>query len=297
MLNLQVYHNSHDSYFRRPFGAVPCGTTIRLRVEIRSKIPVALCQLRVWEKGTVERLLTMGLEKSEREERRHRQVFEMKYRVPEEPGLVWYYFCLTLGEQVFYYGNNPENLGGEGCLVDAQPPGYQITVYRPCPVPPWFRHGVMYQIFVDRFYCSKEAFPPRGTGLSPGGLLHLDWSDTPFYLRGEDGGIKRWTFFGGNLAGIMEKLDYLQELGISILYLNPIFQARSSHKYDTGDYLTIDPLYGDEAIFRELVTQAQERGISIILDGVFSHTGSDSIYFNKEGTYPGLGAFQSPGSH
>ncbi|MEG0288148.1 MAG: glycoside hydrolase family 13 protein [Carnobacterium sp.] len=103
----------------------------------------------------------------------------------------------------------------------------------------------------------------------------------------------RWEFFGGNLKGIIQKLPYLANLGITILYLNPIFEARSNHKYDTGDFLKIDPMFGDEAIFKELIEQAQTVGIHIILDGVFNHTGADSRYFNRYGTYDDLGAYQS----
>ena len=102
--------------------------------------------------------------------------------------------------------------------------------------------------------------------------------------------------FGGNLRGIIEKLDYLKDLGVTIIYLNPIFKARSNHKCDTGDYMTIDPMFGDEKFFQELVLEAKDRGIHIILDGVFSHTGAYSIYFNKDGSYPGIGAYQSKDS-
>ncbi|MFA5527574.1 MAG: bifunctional glycogen debranching protein GlgX/4-alpha-glucanotransferase, partial [Peptostreptococcales bacterium] len=127
----------------------------------------------------------------------------------------------------------------------------------------------------------------------PKGLIHGHWNDTPFYIRDKKGGIKRWTFFGGNLKGIIKKLPYLEELGATILYLNPIFEAASNHKYDTGDYHKVDPMYGDMETFVTLVQEARKIGISIILDGVFSHTGSDSRYFNKYGNYPELGAYQS----
>ncbi|MBQ1793286.1 MAG: alpha-glucosidase C-terminal domain-containing protein, partial [Peptostreptococcaceae bacterium] len=93
--------------------------------------------------------------------------------------------------------------------------------------------------------------------------------------------------------GIISKLNYLKSLGISIIYLSPIFEAQSNHKYDTGNYKAIDPMFGDEEIFKELIKEAKEKGMSIILDGVFSHTGDDSIYFNKYGNYDSLGAYQS----
>ena len=93
--------------------------------------------------------------------------------------------------------------------------------------------------------------------------------------------------------GIEKKLPYLKELRISCLYLNPVFKAYSNHKYDTGDYKTIDPMFGNEKDFIRLCEAAKKLGIRIILDGVFNHTGSDSLYFNKNGTYDSVGAYQS----
>ena len=127
--------------------------------------------------------------------------------------------------------------------------------------------------------------------------LHPYWDDAPVYVRErETGRILAYDFFGGNLAGVMAKLPYLKSLGISAIYFNPLFEASSNHKYDTADYKTIDPMFGSNDIFRQLCEQARQMGIAIILDGVFSHTGSDSIYFNKEGNYPEMGAWQSPES-
>ena len=108
--------------------------------------------------------------------------------------------------------------------------------------------------------------------------------------------MTRWGFFGGNLAGICSKLLYLKSLGVSSIYLNPIFQASSNHKYDTADYLRIDPSFGDEEDFKRLCAEAGQLGIRIILDGVFSHTGADRRYFNKFGNYADVGAFQSESS-
>lgn len=302
MEKINAYHNTHDSHHRNPFGAVVCHELVTLRIIFSGSDPVTRCELRVWEGNCAERFLPMKLEKASVETRDGCQVFAIDYRVPEKPGPVWYFFRFELNGDFFYYGNNAEKLGGEGYLQSQEPHGFQITVFLPNQVPSWYKKGVIYQIYVDRFY--------HGSGVSSGkdiplmaphkgkgkGLLHLNWYDAPFYIRDSKGRIDRWTFFGGNLAGIIAKLDYLRELGVSVLYLNPIFESRSNHKYDTGDYLTIDPMYGDEDIFRRLVQEADSRGIKIILDGVFSHTGADSIYFNKEGTYSNLGAFQSPDS-
>ncbi|UKI14995.1 MAG: hypothetical protein L6V85_03240 [Clostridiales bacterium] len=111
-----------------------------------------------------------------------------------------------------------------------------------------------------------------------------------------DGKYYADDFFGGNFNGIREKLDYLEELGVGIIYLSPIFKAYSNHRYDTGDYLKVDELLGTEDDFKRLLDAAHEKGMKVILDGVFNHSGADSLYFNKFGTYDSLGAYQSKSS-
>lgn len=295
---MKVCHDSHDLYFRHPFGAVPCGTEIRLRLTVEGAPVPVQCRLLLWEEQE-GREVSVPMELVEEEKQGDgRLVFAAGYRAPATPGLVWYYFCLDTGEGRWYYGNNGERLGGKGALSRQEPPAYQITVFKPWQVPAWWKRAVVYQIFVDRFCRDEEYFLAEGIRrlARQGGLWHADWYDTPFYIKDAAGRVTRWTFFGGNLAGVRNQLDYLQELGVTCLYFNPIFEASSNHKYDTGDYLKIDPLYGNEAVFEELVREAEKRGIQVILDGVFSHTGADSLYFNKYGRYPGLGAYQSPAS-
>ncbi|KLU65477.1 4-alpha-glucanotransferase [Desulfosporosinus acididurans] len=307
-MELFAYHNSHKLYFRAPFGAVTCEQTILLRLEICSVLPVEDCFLRVWEKEQ-ERLIPMAAQKpavlpdrgGERlasavctlKGSEQRVVFEAEYVVPGEPGLVWYYFKFSVGGQNYFYGNS-RRLGGEGLLEDHQPPSYQVTVYYPMKIPDWYQKGIMYQIYVDRFYQTHEEgfhpYPRRNA------LIHANWDEPPIYVKDEEGRVTYWDFFGGSLLGVIKKLPYLQELGISVIYFNPLFDAPSNHKYDTADYLRIDPMYGDEEIFERLVLEMRNHGISIILDGVFSHTGSDSIYFNRYGNYPSLGAYQSKNS-
>lgn len=288
-----AYHNSHDSFFRSPFGAVACNQKIIFRFHTESTLSVKACQLRLWEEGR-EKLLPMPKVKLADILPRDDDLFEVEYVVPDTPGLVWYYFIFEVGSEIFFYGNNDDRLGGEGMVRMEEPPGYQITIYHPMQIPQWFKEGVIYQIFIDRFYNGN----PRGEILThrKKSLFHPDWYDTPFYIKDEKNRVVRWDFFGGNLKGVTEKLPYLKELGISILYFNPIFEASSNHKYDTSDYKKIDPMYGDIEIFENLIQEASNLGIYIILDGVFSHTGSDSIYFNKFGNYSGQGAFQSSDS-
>ena len=105
-----------------------------------------------------------------------------------------------------------------------------------------------------------------------------------------------YEVFGGNLKGVIDKLDYLKSIGVTTIYLSPIFMAPSNHKYDTSDYSTIDPMFGDQKTLQELIIQAEERNIGIILDGVFNHIGSDSIYFNKDKHFDSVGAYNSKDS-
>ena len=166
-------------------------------------------------------------------------------------------------------------------------PEWQLTVTK-CDykTPNWAKQGVIYQIFADRFCkVGDKPFTKRGR-------LHSDWYERPDIA--EDGRDYRADdFFGGNANGIISKLDYLKSLGVSCIYLSPIFESCSNHRYDTGDYLKIDPLFATEDEFAALIEKAKEMGIRIMLDGVFNHTGSDSRYFNKNGTYDSLGAYQS----
>jgi len=299
----KAYHNSHDLFYREPFGAVTCGQEITFRLSTFSDEPVESCVLRLWAADgeitlplhqTSEKRSVTSAGKSSLEPFEEGMLFEENYKVPDTPGLIWYYFIIREEAKTYYYGNNLQKLGGEGMLCEQEPPSYQITVHKQVLVPEWYKHGVMYQIFVDRFYNDR----PNGFSSYPrkNALLHANWSDLPIYIKDEAGRVTDWDFFGGTLGGVIRKLPYLKQLGISILYFNPIFDAPSNHKYDTADYRQIDPMYGDEGIFKLLIDTARPLGISVILDGVFSHTGSDSVYFNRYGNFPGIGAYQSTDS-
>ncbi|QDR83216.1 bifunctional glycogen debranching protein GlgX/4-alpha-glucanotransferase [Sporomusa termitida] len=292
-----LLHDSHNIDFRSPFGAVSCHTEVTLRLLLATPQnyrvpPVESVVLRQWQDGAGETVTTMCLV----QEQGGQQLYQAVIAAPAVPGVIWYYFIVRQGGQTFYYGNNNEETGGVGRIADAPPPSYQISIYKPGAVTPkWFKHAIVYQIFVDRFYNGL----PQGQILQPrpGSLLHADWQDTPVYTRAMDtGAILAYDFFGGNLAGVIAKLPYLASLGITAIYFNPVFASPSNHKYDTSDYKTIDPMFGDNALFAALCAKAKEYGIAVILDGVFSHTGSDSIYFNQDNTYDSVGAYQSPAS-
>ena len=181
-----------------------------------------------------------------------------------------------------------------GWLVDYVPfeKTKQLLIYkRNYPVCKWIEGGVIYQIFVDRFNRGKD------TPLGKDAVLNSDWDNgIPQYPDYPGAPLKNNMFFGGNLSGIIEKIPYLSTLGVNCIYLSPICKAASNHKYDTGDYFSIDPSFGDDVTFRELLEKAHQAGMRIILDGVFNHTGDDSVYFNKYGNYPTVGAYQSKDS-
>ncbi len=278
---MRLYHDSRNENYRFPTGAATCGGVVRLSLFIEGHSNVDYARVHLLqndEKRTVEMCHA---------ETYHDGVlYSAEITLPEEPCLLWYHFEASAeGTQMFFF-NNPAGLGGAGICADTDDgKNYQITVYKgDFKTPDWFKKGVMYQIFPDRFYRSE---PSSSIGEKCTEYrLHKTWNEGYFYDRHPfENGPACNDFYGGTLKGIEEKLDYLAELGISVIYLNPIFEAFSNHRYDTGNYEKIDPILGSEEDFASLCKAAKERGISIILDGVFSHTGSDSKYFNKYGSY------------
>ncbi|MGG7179452.1 glycoside hydrolase family 13 protein [Clostridium paraputrificum] len=279
-----AFHNSHIREYRSPFGAVPVRTKVNIKILVNKGVEV---YLKVIGFEDEERLIKMNWEGNSG----NRALFSAQIDTSELLGMNRYYFVIKKDEREFYYGNNTEVLGGEGNIYYENPIPYQITVYEEEYIPEWFQEGIIYQIFVDRFYNGNK--DGRISNPKKNSFIYGQWDDEPMYIKGKNGEVIRWDFFGGNLRGVIEKLPYLNELGITILYFNPIFEAISCHKYDTGNYENIDPMFGTEMDFKELCDKAEGYGIKIILDGVFSHTGSDSKYFNKEGNYNSIGAFQS----
>jgi cyclomaltodextrinase / maltogenic alpha-amylase / neopullulanase len=279
---MELFHDSRQEECRFPTGAVPTGTQVTLRLFVTGT--AFSVTLRLW--NGFEKLIAMqdkGL-----------GAFEASFTTPAEPCLMWYNFLAEddRGHRL-YFGNARDRLGGAGSAYQDPPPGFQITVYDPAFSPPaHLRDGVMYQIFPDRFHRSRMPH----TDL-PERILHTEWYEEP-YLTHDPRSGDNWAldFYGGDLEGIRQKLPYLKGLGVTVLYLNPIFRARTNHRYDTGDYMRVDPMLGDEAALTRLCADAEDAGIRVMLDGVFSHTGEDSIYFNKHGSYPSQGAYQSKDS-
>lgn len=295
---MQIYHNSQLSAFRSPGGAVPCGTAVTLRIRVSDCSPDCSCALHLWQEDQGDLVLPMEKENSED----GTLFFSIRFNTDLTPSLSWYYFRIEDQDQRLFYGNNPRQLGGEGQPWDTAPPAFQITVFKQAETPQWYKDSIVYQIFVDRFARSpgwrerQEAADKGPDWKGPCRVIQQNWYDTPYYSRNTKGEITRWPFFGGTLQGVRNRLLYLKSMGVSAIYLNPIFSAASNHKYDTADYMEIDPSFGDISDFRELARDAERLGIHLILDGVFNHTGADSVYFNKYGNYPEPGACQGPSS-
>lgn len=198
-----------------------------------------------------------------------------------EPGLYFYYFII---------GGSKAGLGKMRNLeFSEQITYYQLLVYtEDYKTPDWFKGGIMYQIFPDRFYRAGDETLKHG--------VMRKWGEQPYYRPNGEGKVLNNDFFGGNIKGVHEKLGYLKRLGVTVIYFNPVFKAFSNHRYDTGDYMEIDPNLGTKEDLDALIRDAKKLGMRVILDGVFNHTGDDSRYFNRYSNYSSLGAYQSPES-
>lgn len=269
--------NSRDERYKSPFGAVPAGRRVSFRFPIGDWVTVGRVDLIVRDGGRSCRIEMKFLENKD-----GFNVFEATF-TPEEADIFFYRFEMRNGDGVWYYGRGE---GGESvCAHDL--PEWQLTVYKPdYKTPDFAKGGIIYHVFVDRFRRSGTIKTKRNY------RLHGSFSELPEIVS-PDGKYYADDFFGGNLRGVEEKLDYLKSLGVTIIYLSPIFESFSNHRYDTGDYLAVDELAGSENDLRSLVEKARGKGIGIILDGVFNHSGADSRYFNKAGRYPETGAYQS----
>ena len=284
MLDQSVF-SSRDTAYKTPFGAVPLGTAVSLTLRPHGWEGFTRCDLiALHEFSGLRREIPFTPGGAEGD----RRLFRLTFTAPAQPELVWYCFRFRRQDGSLQY------LGKNGYCREQDAVSWQLTVYdNSRPAPAWFGEGVTYQIFPDRFRRSRV---PDPAGMVGSRVVHQDWDELMEYLPDEKGEILNRDFYGGDLRGIMEKLPYLQQLGVSTLYLCPIFEAASNHRYNTGDYSRLDPMLGDEEDFRRLCREAHSLGIRIMLDGVFNHTGDDSLYFNARGSYPTLGAAQSQDS-
>ena len=266
-----MIYNPLDKFYKSFIGAIPDNQVITFRV--KGQFDSVVFVLRKDGQSDCARFV---MQKND-------DYFEIQLKI--ERGLYFYCFDISNGK---FIGKSKYHVG----VISNDPKWFQLTSYdHSYSVPDWIYGGVIYQIFPDRFYSyDKQKIASNGK------VLHESWDETPVYLPNEKGKIINNDFFGGDIKGIIEKLDYLSSLGVTVIYLNPIFKAYSNHRYDTGDYMQIDSLLGSEEDFISLIKTAGNKGIKIILDGVFNHTGDDSLYFNKYGNYISVGAYQSKSS-
>ncbi|MEA5003409.1 MAG: glycoside hydrolase family 13 protein [Christensenella sp.] len=288
----QIIHDSARELFRSPGGALSCGETVRLCIAFAEVHPedVYLMVACGQDTHTVQMYPQDGM-------------WCAAYTVPGEPGVLWYWFCIKLADGAkIYYGARTGQVCGVGTAYWDVPPAYQLTVYDAAfTTPNWLKCANMYQIFPDRFKKRDDGTFERGVAfhrdMGREVYVHESWDEPPLYeaLPGKEY-YQPCDYYGGNFGGIADSLDYLRDMGVTALYLNPIVEAASNHRYNTGDYKNADPILGTNEDFEELARQAQQHGIRLILDGVYSHTGDDSVYFNKYGHYDSLGAYQSQDS-
>lgn len=313
-------HDTFDSYYRSPFGAVEAGSQVTLRFRT-SHLDVDGVSLRVYTYDAATGTTTgpvdhpMSFFENRIENGAEYDVWALTLNTPVFASVVYYKFRVTdQGDEDFYsdsYLNDHDNLnqGGEGAAFDGEPfPAFQLTAYAPgFQTPAWLRDANVYHIFPDRFrngdpsndYCrpgSTAGCPTFYGDQTP--LLREPWNMAigdprqPGPFQGQYG----TQFFGGDLKGIEQKLDYLQSLGIDTIYLNPIFKARSNHRYDTDDFMEVDPGLGGDAALASLSAEAERRGMRLIFDGVFNHSSSDSRYFDRYQRYSTDGGCESVSS-
>ncbi|MEG1790449.1 MAG: glycoside hydrolase family 13 protein [Oscillospiraceae bacterium] len=277
-----IVHDAANPEYRSPVGAIPVGDTVTLSLSDGNAVLDAelIVYCDEWEK-TLEMSTGNGRWSAD--------------FTADSPAALRYLFHLTLAEGEYWLCAD----GRFGVLASSRGEGFRLTAYdRAFQTPAWFRRSVMYQIFPDRFARDASDTARRGieSHRSAGRNVkyHEDWSEAVDWRPNSEGGFYfPLDFFGGTLRGVEENLPYLKSLGIGVIYLNPIFEAASNHRYDTADYLKIDPVLGSNGDFDRLCQKALALGIRIMPDGVFSHTGADSVYFNKFGRYPSIGACNS----
>lgn len=282
---MYIPYNSRYEYHKSIFGAAETMQTVVFRIVLPRDFCCHHARLVVRKEGEPELLIGMQWDCMQGDN-------EEWWRVefcPEKSGLYEYRFEYDTPwgtSRIFNAGDGIGKIRDEGKC-------WQLTVFdKAFSTPDWLKGGIIYQIFPDRFAFSgtdKKDVPSDR-------VMRADRDGEPYWRPDENGKVLNNDYFGGDLRGIEEKLPYLKSLGVTCIYLNPIFEAHSNHRYDTADYTKIDPLLGSEEDFKNLCTSADKQGIKIILDGVFSHTGCDSKYFNEYGRYDTVGAYQSQDS-
>jgi cyclomaltodextrinase / maltogenic alpha-amylase / neopullulanase len=287
-----LYHNTRSTQYRSFFGAIAAGSPITLT--IRTALKGADSVTLVVDHADVNLNVTSTSVPMKVSKKKGKYEFWTVTYVPPVLGIDSYQFEVKKGSATEFYTGTAGGDGGAGMVSKTKSDtGFHLTVYASDFAPPsWAKDMVIYQIFPDRFYNGDPSNDHSGMPI-PGQstVVHANWNDQPANSPNSTS-----DFFGGDLQGIIDKLPYLKSLGVNTLYVNPIFEAATNHKYDTADYYTIDPRFGTMDTFKALVAAAHADGMHLILDGVFNHTGSDSVYFNAYNYFSDVGAAQSKSS-
>ena len=281
---MRILYDSKLLAHKDPFGTLVPGEKCRLSIHVPLNVGATLVKCSI-NRENGDPLQTVELKPTKK--KGPYQVFSGEFSF-EETDLYFYFFLVVTPDgsfRLFKAGDDTNMEAGDLWQVSCVPADFTT--------PDWAKGAIIYQIFPDRFHKSGEC---DLTGKLEPYTVHRDWNEELYWQPTLDGQVLNNDFYGGNFKGIQEKLPYLQSLGVGIIYLNPISKSFSSHRYDTGDYKTPDPMLGTEKDFTALCDAAHKLGMKVILDGVYSHTGSDSLYFNKKGTFDSVGAYNSPDS-
>ena len=281
---MRILFDSKKTEFKTPFGCVTPNQPVTLHIHIPASVGTTAVQCVVQtEDGRPFQEAQLSFEKKEGPY----DIWSGSFSLTE-PALVFYWFRITGNTgtfRLFKQGNDTNMEAGDLWQLSCVPTEFTT--------PDWAKGAVIYQVFPDRFFKAGNC---DLTGKLQPYTIHENWNEEVFWQPTPKGEVLNNDFYGGNFKGITEKMDYIASLGATILYLNPISKSFSSHRYDTGDYKTPDPMLGTEADFAAMCEAAHSRGIRVVLDGVYSHTGSNSLYFNREGAFDGVGAYNSPDS-
>lgn len=285
---MRIYYDL-DEYYKNPVEAVVEKQSIVFRIKLPYCYKDNSVVLILHHNATKEyKIVSMEVTSSNASEIIYEGTF-----VAEKIGVWWYNFKISKSiDNIEYIMPGKQYEGEISGFLDQMLPMekkyWRLSVYKDnYETPSWLKGGVVYQIFPDRFYNHNGEFLK-----SKDNFRKQKWENFPCWNDIYEFMNSYQDFYGGTLRGICEKLDYLHSLGVTCIYLNPIFTSSSSHRYNTADYEVIDPILGDNSDFEELCDLAKQKGIRVILDGVFSHSGSDSKYFDMYNKYDDCGAFQ-----
>ena len=276
---MRILYDSKEPQFKTPFGTLTPGQDCSITIHIPSTVRAARVQLELlYQDHAPYRPYDLEF----RMKKGPYDIFQVTFSLPET-GLYFYFFRIHNREgsfRLYKQGDDTNMEAGDLWQLSCIPQDFTT--------PDWAKGATIYQVFPDRFHASGR--PDLSGKLQPY-VLHRHWHEEVHWQPTPEGLVLNNDFYGGNFKGITEKMDYIASLGATILYLNPISKSFSSHRYDTGDYKTPDPMLGTESDFQAMCRAAHSHGIRVILDGVYSHTGSDSLYFDREKTFGGNGAY------